>query len=74
MIQYASEQRRTEHPRPPDYLGLIVGMWACLGLDFASVLIFYIILSLLMGNLGLFVTFFIQFWGRQNDSIPPEEN
>ena len=64
MIQYASKQRRIE-PRPQ-----MVGIWASLGSDFASVLIFYIILRLFMGNLGLFVTFFIQFWGRQNDSIP----
>ena len=55
MIQYASKQRRIE-PKPQ-----MVGIWASLGSEFASVLIFYIILSLFVGNLGLFVTFFIQF-------------
>ena len=63
MIQYASKQRHIE-PRPQ-----MVGIWASLGSDMVSALIFYIILSLFIGNLGLFVTFFIQFRGRQNDSI-----
>ena len=29
-------QGRIDHPRPQIYLGLVGGIWACLGLDFAT--------------------------------------
>ena len=44
-------------PDPQIYLGLVVGIWACLGLDLATFSVFYSILSLLMGKICLFWTF-----------------
>ena len=38
----------------PDYLGLMIGIWDSLGLDFATFLIFYFVSSLIMGKYCLF--------------------
>ena len=46
-----------DHPRPQIYLGLVGGLWACLRLDFATFLIFYSMLSLIMAKIWLFWTF-----------------
>ena len=44
-----SKQGRFEHPRSQDYLGLMIGIWARLGSDIATLSMFYSILSLVMG-------------------------
>lgn len=41
-----------EHPKCPDYLGLMVEIRVSLGLDFALLSIFYLILRLLWVNVG----------------------
>ena len=43
-------------PDPQIYLGLIVGIWACLGLNIATLEYFYFISSVVMGKLCLFKT------------------
>ena len=68
-IRVGFRQGRIEHPRPQIYLGLVVGIWACLGLDFATFSIFYSILSLFMGKICLFWTFYNRNLGWQNGSI-----
>ena len=50
-----SSQRRIEKPRYS--FGLMIGIWASLGLDFAIFPIFYPILGLFMGEFCHFVTF-----------------
>ena len=42
---------------PQTYLGLMVGIWACLGLDFVSLSTIFSILSHFMGKLCPIVTF-----------------
>ena len=44
-------------PDPQMYLVLMIGIWACLGLDFASYSIFYPILGFFMGKFCHFGTF-----------------
>ena len=48
-------QGRIEHPRPPDYLWLMIGIWACLGLQLFQH--FFCKLSLFMSKLCLFMSF-----------------
>ena len=45
-------------PDPQIYLGLVVGIWASLELDFSIFSIFYPILGLFIGKFLKFVTFF----------------
>ena len=39
-LLYRHPQGRIEHPRSPDYLGLMIGTWVSLWLDFATIAIF----------------------------------
>ena len=48
---------RIEHPRILDYLGVMIGIWASLELNFATLAIFYPILSFIMDKYGFFVFF-----------------
>ena len=57
-------QRRVVYPRSQNiYLELMFGVWASLGLDFATSSIFYFILIHFTGKLSLFVTFHNQSLG-----------
>ena len=46
-----------------DYLGLVVPIWASMGLDFATISTFYYSLSIFMGKLCSFVAFYYQSLG-----------
>ena len=60
-------------PDPQIYLGLVVGIWAFLGLVLHHLPYLTLFLSLFVSKI-FFGNFTIQIWGRQNDSIRPWAN
>ena len=59
-------QGRIEHPRPPIYLWLMIGIWASLELSFTIFLLFYPILGFFMDKLFFAI---LQDFSIQNENV-----
>ena len=70
-VHFTSSFKAGEYWIPQIYLGLMVRIWASLGLNIASFSIFYCILSFFLGKYAFLWLFAVQIWGWQTDLICP---